>query len=415
MKNIKENDYKIHIKILYFLILLLFLLVLVLSFIFMYLLQHSNIRMASPVSEVGNMKSRTSNNEDDIINQNTIGHQAKKREVSSETEKDCQGNCSLTPNPSEINDSTINIKGDWNVQKADLLEYCFTADDLCGRNREISKDEEKDNFGGEKQQENKNCILQNFTDDDAFQYRIVNFRFQVDDNSRKFCNIEEGPKDNFKITSKTVFTRYIQQFQVNENGEVKILKDLELPKEMSLFEVIEYNGYIYGRDRDISKKRIVKYNIETGKLTFGDKLDFRSYPRLYFLHGNNFFWALDRINTTRTSQDCFDKLFVAYKIDLDNLKVSSKLNFTLNNCLSNRVFITHDKPYIVTHRPGKIYITSALNNKEFVYFDVQPNSYYNERFLYNPKEQNLYLHTTDDEQNYKILVKKLHFNCSNED
>ncbi|XP_023238760.1 uncharacterized protein LOC111637488 isoform X4 [Centruroides sculpturatus] len=226
MKNIKENDYKIHIKILYFLILLLFLLVLVLSFIFMYLLQHSNIRMASPVSEVGNMKSRTSNNEDDIINQNTIGHQAKKREVSSETEKDCQGNCSLTPNPSEINDSTINIKGDWNVQKADLLEYCFTADDLCGRNREISKDEEKDNFGGEKQQENKNCILQNFTDDDAFQYRIINFRLGVKYDS-EFCNIEEGPKDNFKITSKTVFTPCMKEFQVNEKGEIKILKEFE--------------------------------------------------------------------------------------------------------------------------------------------------------------------------------------------
>ncbi|XP_023238763.1 uncharacterized protein LOC111637490 [Centruroides sculpturatus] len=159
MKNIEENHYKMHIKILYFLILLLFLLVLVQPFIFIYLLQNSNIRLASPVTEEGNMKSGKTNEEDAIINVNAIGHRAKKREVSYETEKDCQGNCSLTPNSSEINDDTINIKGDWNVKKADLLEYCFTADDFCQRNREKSKDEQKDHFGREKQQQNNSKIF----------------------------------------------------------------------------------------------------------------------------------------------------------------------------------------------------------------------------------------------------------------
>ncbi|XP_023238762.1 uncharacterized protein LOC111637488 isoform X5 [Centruroides sculpturatus] len=212
MKNIEENVYKIHIKILYFLILLLFFIVLVQPFIIIYLLQNSNIRTASPATEVGNTKSRTSNDKDAIINENAkFAHQVRKREISSETEK---------------NDDTINIKGNWNVKKADLLEYCFTAVDFCQKNKDKSKDEQKDNFGGEMQQENRNCILQNFTDDDAFQYRIINFRLGVKYDS-EFCNIEEGPKDNFKITSKTVFTPCMKEFQVNEKGEIKILKEFE--------------------------------------------------------------------------------------------------------------------------------------------------------------------------------------------
>ncbi|XP_023238758.1 uncharacterized protein LOC111637488 isoform X2 [Centruroides sculpturatus] len=229
MKNIEENVYKIHIKILYFLILLLFFIVLVQPFIIIYLLQNSNIRTASPATEVGNTKSRTSNDKDAIINENAkFAHQVRKREISSETEK---------------NDDTINIKGNWNVKKADLLEYCFTAVDFCQKNKDKSKEEEqkdnfvgenqqeieneqKDNFGGEMQQENRNCILQNFTDDDAFQYRIINFRLGVKYDS-EFCNIEEGPKDNFKITSKTVFTPCMKEFQVNEKGEIKILKEFE--------------------------------------------------------------------------------------------------------------------------------------------------------------------------------------------
>ncbi|XP_067126264.1 putative uncharacterized protein DDB_G0270496 [Centruroides vittatus] len=240
MKNFKENDYKTHIRILYFLILLLFLLVLVQPFIFIYLLQHSNIRMATPVSEEGNMKSRKTYDEDAIINENTIVHRVKKREISSETGKQCQGGCSLTPNPSVKNHGTINIKGSWNIKKSDLLEYCFTADDFCQRNRKKTKNEQKNNSVEENQQETKtkNCILQNITEDETLEYQDISFDYTNFVRSA-LINIEEDPKDNYKIIFQQWGRAPMKEFRLNEKEEVKILKEFKLPKQMSTSGIIE--------------------------------------------------------------------------------------------------------------------------------------------------------------------------------
>ncbi|XP_023231226.1 uncharacterized protein LOC111631244 [Centruroides sculpturatus] len=95
-----------------------------------------------------NMKSEKTTDVNANMNPNTASHRVKKREISSETEKECE-DCPLTENSSEENNDTIVMKGKWNIKKSDLLEYCFNADDFCRKNREKSEDEQKDNFGGE--------------------------------------------------------------------------------------------------------------------------------------------------------------------------------------------------------------------------------------------------------------------------
>ncbi|XP_023244020.1 uncharacterized protein LOC111641992 [Centruroides sculpturatus] len=409
MKNNIENDYK---RILYFLILLLFLLVLLLSFLFICLLQYSNMRITSLEIQENNKKSRKTNDEDAIINENTIGHQAKKREISSQTDKGCQKDCSPTPNPPEKNCDTLKINENWSVKKTDYLGFCFAADQFCGRNRENSKDEQEDNLGGENKQENKNCILQNITEDETFQYQNFSFHFTGKYRSI-FRNIEEGPKDNYKIISQELGDGLMKEFRLNEKREVKILKQFKLPEQMFVWGIIGYNGNIYGRHKNFSEGRIIKYNIETEKLTFGDKFDFNENKHfVYLFHGDNFFWAFEVISQTL---HYLDTVLVGYKMDFDNLKVLSKLNFTSNNFNYRFTFVAYDKLYRVYYRSGKIYISSALNDEEFLYIDVQEDVYRFERVMYNAKEQNLYLQSTDYKHNYQIIVKKLHFNCSNED
>ncbi|XP_023238755.1 uncharacterized protein LOC111637485 [Centruroides sculpturatus] len=417
MKNNIENDNKK--------ILLLFLLVLVQPFIFMYLLQHSNIRMASPVIEEGNMKFQKTNDENAIINENTIGHQVKKREITSETEKDCQGDCSLTPNSSEEDDDTIMINENWSVEKTDMLEFCFAADKVCGRNREKSKDEEKDNFGGEKLQENKNCILQEITNEEAFQYKEFGFYFRDEFRTSTLINIEEGPKDSYKIIFEEQNKRLMTEFRVNKRREVNILKQYELPEQMDKRGIIKYNGNIYSKHNNFLDGRIVKYNIKTQKLTFGDNVDFvlHQYYVLSLLPGDNCFWALNVIDYKSDSrahmitiESGFMITYGLYKMDLDNLKVLSKRNFNLT-CLARFMFVAYDKVYCVRDRSPKFYIRSASNDEEFLYFDLQkhPDFYHMERVFYNVNEQNLYVLFNHFETHYKFFVKKLHFNCSNED
>ncbi|XP_067143415.1 uncharacterized protein [Centruroides vittatus] len=191
MKNSKENDYKIQIRIIYCLILLLFLLFFALLFIIVYYKQ-SDCNMKSEKTADGNSNK----------NLNTASHQVKKREISSKIDKECERDCSVTENSSEENNDTIVMKGKWNVKKSDLLEYCFNADDFCRRNREKSKDEQKDNAGGEKQ-EDKDCILRNISDYNYFYYYEYKDVKAMEDNYRLlFPKIEEGPENNFRIITQ---------------------------------------------------------------------------------------------------------------------------------------------------------------------------------------------------------------------
>ncbi|XP_023244434.1 uncharacterized protein LOC111642334 [Centruroides sculpturatus] len=349
-----------------------------------------------------NTKSQKSN-EDVNIDQNSTGHPLKKREITSQTEKECEGDCLLTAKSSEKNDEIITIKENCNVKKSDLLEYCPTADDFFEINREKPKD----------------CILQNTTDNESFQYHCIKFKLFI---SLQIINIGEGPKDNFKFISLDTRLDLITECQINENGEAKILKEFKLPKEMTSGRLVEYNGNIYSRHGLRSERRIVKYNIETKKLTFGNKLGFVEYndENVCVVPDDNFFWVFDVINKTENlKRGRIERVVVGYKMDLDNLKVLSKQNFTFINCKINSIFVAYGKFYYLRkHPPNKFRILSALHNKVIADIDLPeiPRPYAtSSNFFYNITEQNLYLYYTNVVDNHVLYVKKLQFNCSNED
>ncbi|XP_067142072.1 uncharacterized protein [Centruroides vittatus] len=247
MKNNAGNAIQTRIRVFCYLVLLLFLIAQVHSFD--YLPDASGVRIASRDVDKRRIKSEKTADEDAKIDENTVHHQNQKREILSERYKQCkwcQNNCPLLP---AEDDDMITIK------KSALLECDSIVDNFL---RKMNR------------QQTKDCILQNITDDETLQYRLISFRAGEE---IELINIKENPMGNFSILSVNDYGDFFIEFRINEKGAFKTKEEIEIPIDIAPCDcnVMVYNGNIYGQY--IDDNRIVKYNIETGKFTFGVKID----------------------------------------------------------------------------------------------------------------------------------------------
>ncbi|XP_067126499.1 uncharacterized protein [Centruroides vittatus] len=412
MKNSKENDYQLQIRVLSFLIVLLYLIVLAQPFIFIYLLQYSNIRMVSPDIEKQFIKSEKTNDKNANVNYNTAPHQVEKREILSVVEKECGNNCLLESKTCKKDDDSVTLNGKCNIKKSDLCQYCFTAEDFCKRNMtELKGEKEKGNDDSkEKNGQTKHCTLDNITYHGTFPF--TTFYKDIIFSSIQF---EENSEGSLKIFLKEEDRPIIKEYKLNKDGNYTLLKTIDLPKGMKDFGCI-YNGSYYSRHR--YQHKVVKYNFETGESTTGEKLrHIPAYDALVFLLDQNYIWVFNLINLTLDTYE-------AVQTNSEDLRVLSKQNIKQNYCFIRYQFVAFGKLYCLSDGEKlKVYLLSDLTEKknshitdrEEVYTDREEEFHILDLF-YNFKERQLYL--TDRSyvtNNYTIHSYKLHFNCSYEE